>query len=101
MEIVGAFACSHAGLMISRRSLAPPHQQRAVSGAFEAMGDAIRALAPDAIVLVGTDHVRVYPLSMVPQFTIGVNATARGIGDAGLPAQDVPIHQDFARAALK
>jgi hypothetical protein len=100
MEIVGAFACSHAGLMISRRHLAPPHQQNSVFASFAAMGEAIRALAPDALVLVGTDHTRIYPLSLVPQFTLGVSGVANGIGDAELPAQDFPIHQACARAVL-
>ncbi len=101
MEIVGAFACSHSGLMISRRALAPAAQQAAVAAAFTAMGEAIRALEPDALILIGTDHARIYPLSLVPQFTIGVNAVAQAIGDAELPAGDYPVHQKCAQAVLK
>lgn len=100
MEIVGAFACSHAGLMISRSALAPPEQKNAVFAAFAAMGEAVRALEPDAIVVVATDHLRIYPLSLVPQFTIGVSRMARGIGDAELPAQDFATHQGVAQALL-
>jgi 2,3-dihydroxyphenylpropionate 1,2-dioxygenase len=65
------------------------------------MGRQIAALEPDAIVLVATDHVRVYPLSSVPQFNIGVSESARGIGDAGLPPCEVSIHQEFARSILE
>ncbi|MFM9969306.1 MAG: hypothetical protein ACKVQK_13020 [Burkholderiales bacterium] len=100
MDIVGAYACSHPGLMITRAHLAPPAHKAAVHDAFAAMGRQILALDPDAIVLIATDHVRVYPLSSVPQFNIGVSKSARGIGDAGLPPCEIPIHQDYARAVL-
>lgn len=101
MQIVGAFACSHAGLFISRGDKAPHNQRDAVYEAFAEMGREIRALAPDAIVLVATDHGRIYPFSNVPQFTIGVSESAAGIGDSELPELTVPIHQPFARALLE
>jgi 2,3-dihydroxyphenylpropionate 1,2-dioxygenase len=100
MEIVGAYACSHAGLLITRAHLAAPERKAAVYDAFAEMGRRIEAAKPDVIILVATDHVRVYPLSAVPQFTIGVSETARGIGDAGLPPREVPVHQELARSLL-
>ena len=100
MEIVGAYACSHAGLLISRGDRAPQGQRESVYAAFAEMGRRIREQAPDAVVLIATDHGRIYPLSIVPQFTIGVSETATGIGDSELPAVTVPIHQAFARAML-
>lgn len=102
MEIVGAYACSHAGLLITRSDNAPATQRDAVFAAFKEMGDAIRAVNADAVVLIGTDHGnKIYPLSCVPQFTIGVSKSAEGIGDAGLPACTVPIQQKFAQAVLE
>jgi len=100
MDIVGAYACSHAGLVVSRKEQASEAHQTAVFGAFKQMGTAIAALAPDAIVVVATDHGRIYPLTGVPQFTIGVSASAKGLGDAELPALEVPVHQAFAQAIL-
>ncbi|MGA2395523.1 MAG: hypothetical protein ABSH03_19450 [Candidatus Lustribacter sp.] len=100
MEIVGSYACSHSGLLITRGDVAPAEQRDAIYAAFSEMGSAIRALAPDAVVVVATDHGRIYPLTHVAQFTIGVSATAEGIGDAGLPACTVPVHQPFAQAIL-
>jgi len=100
MKIVGSYACSHAGLLITRGDAAPTAQREAVYAAFATMGRAIRDAAPDAIVLVATDHGRIYPLTHVAQFTIGVSATAEGIGDAGLPPCTVPLHQPFAQAIL-
>ena len=100
MDVVGAFACSHAALLITRADKAPEAQRRAVYGAFAEMGREIVASKPDGIVIVGTDHGRIYPLSSLPQYTIGVSALARGIGDAGLPQRDIRIHQAFARQIL-
>jgi hypothetical protein len=37
---------------------------------------------------------------MLPPFVIGVSPSAHGIGDAGIPECDVPVHQGFARAIL-
>jgi 2,3-dihydroxyphenylpropionate 1,2-dioxygenase len=101
MEIVGAFACSHAGLLVTRRDLAPTKMCEHVYAGFAKMGQAIAAAKPDAIVLVATDHLRVYPLSGIPQFTIGVSTSAQGIGDAGLAPQNIEIHQPLARAVLE
>ncbi|MDA0260683.1 MAG: hypothetical protein O3A21_00575 [Proteobacteria bacterium] len=100
MDIVGAFACSHSGLMISRVAQADPAARDEVYGAFRAMGQTIEALAPDALILVGTDHGRIYGFDGVPQFTIGVSENANGIGDAGLPTCTYPIHQGAARDIL-
>lgn len=100
MEIVGSYACSHAGLLITRGDDAPAQQRDAIYAAFAAMGREVRASRPDAVVLIATDHGRIYPLTHVAQFTIGVSPTAEGIGDAGLPACTVPVHQPFAQAIL-
>jgi len=100
MEIAGAYACSHAALLITRGDAAPPAQRDAIYGAFAEMGRAIRAAKADAVVVVATDHGRIYPLTHVAQFTIGVSETAEGIGDGGLPKCTVPIHQPFAQAIL-
>ena len=100
MDIVGAFACSHAGLIVTRAELAPAETKDRLFGAFRRMGDEIRALRPDAVVMIGTDHGRIFDLSHVPQFTIGVSAVARSIGDADLPAEEVPVHDGFARSIL-
>ena len=100
MEIVGAFACSHAGLIVTRRDLAPEAQRREIYSGFARMGEEIDALAPDALVVIGTDHGRIFKFEHVPQYTIGVGPSARSLGDAGLAVEEIPIHQRFARAVL-
>jgi 2,3-dihydroxyphenylpropionate 1,2-dioxygenase len=100
MQLVGAFACSHAALFVSRRDLAPAEQCSRIYAAFARMGQLIRECRPDALVIVGTDHGRIHPLSGMPQYLIGVSEQAVGIGDAGLPEKTLPLHQRFARSML-
>jgi 2,3-dihydroxyphenylpropionate 1,2-dioxygenase len=100
MQLVGAFACSHAALFVSRRDLAPAEQCSRIYAAFARMGQLIRECRPDALVIVGTDHGRIHPLSGMPQYLIGVSEQAVGIGDAGLPAKTLPLQQSFARSIL-
>jgi aromatic ring-opening dioxygenase catalytic subunit (LigB family) len=100
MEIVGAYACSHAGLIVARRALAPADQRERVFAAYDAVRDEIARLRPDALVVVGTDHMQAFPLSHVATFAVGVGPVAKGLGDGGLPACTVPVHQALAQAIL-
>jgi 2,3-dihydroxyphenylpropionate 1,2-dioxygenase len=101
LEIVGAYACSHAGLIISHEAKADPGQRDRIYEGFDVLRREIEALGPDAIYILATDHGRIYPLTMLPPFVIGVSPSAHGIGDAGLPEMDVPLHQGFARSILQ
>ena len=100
MEIVGGFACSHAGLIVTRRTRAPADQGERVYAAYAAVRDEIGRLRPDALVVIATDHLQAFPLSNVVPFSIGVGPTAKGLGDGGLAPCTVPIHQALAQAIL-
>jgi hypothetical protein len=101
MEIVGAYGCSHAGLIVTHEAKAEPDQKDRIYDAFGTMRREIEALAPDAIFILATDHGRIYPLSALPAFVLGVSQSAKGIGDAGIPECEVPLHQAFARQILQ
>jgi len=101
MDILGGFACSHAGFLISDFDRADPKARDTVYEGFSRMRDEIQRAKPDALVVVATDHGRIYPLNHQPQFVLGVSARARGIGDAGLPTCEVPIHQKVAQQILE
>jgi 2,3-dihydroxyphenylpropionate 1,2-dioxygenase len=101
MELVGAFACSHAGFLITHYDQASPQSRDRVYQGFATMRERIVQARPDALIVVATDHGRVYPLSHQPQFVIGVGPTARGIGDAGIPPCEVAVHQPIAQALLE
>lgn len=100
MEIVGAYVCSHAGLIVSHAAKAEPAKKDAVYAGFDTIRREIESLRPDAIFILGTDHGRIYTYANLPAFVIGVGAVAHGIGDAGMPECDVPVHQPLAQAIL-
>jgi hypothetical protein len=101
MDIVGAFACSHAGFLISDYDRAEPALRERVYDGFARMRESIKRVNPDALVVIATDHGRIYPLNHQPQYVIGVGSPAHGIGDAGLAECEVPVHQQFARLILE
>ena len=100
MEIVGAFACSHAGLIVARRDRAPAAQRERIFGAYQAVREEIARLRPDALLVVATDHLQAFPLATVPAFAVGVGPVATGLGDGGLPPCTVPVHQGLAQTIL-
>jgi 2,3-dihydroxyphenylpropionate 1,2-dioxygenase len=101
MELVGAFACSHAGFLITHYDQASPEKRDRVYQGFATVRERVARAKPDALIVVATDHGRVYPLNHQPQFVIGVGPTARGIGDAGIPACELAVHQPIAQALLE
>jgi hypothetical protein len=101
VDIVAAFACSHAGFLVSHYAKASPEQRDAVYAGFARVRDTLAETRPDALLILATDHGRIYPASHQPQYVIGVSPKAEGIGDALLPPCEVPIHQAFAQAVLE
>jgi 2,3-dihydroxyphenylpropionate 1,2-dioxygenase len=101
VTVVGAYCCSHGALMMTREGQAPAGQRDSIYGAFDTMGDQIRAAEPDAVVLFGTDHGRIYSWDLVPALVLGVGDEAQGIGDAGTPTVTWPVHGPIARKLLE
>lgn len=100
MDIVGAFACSHAGLIVSHKDKGDRGKVERVYAGFDTIRREVAALRPDAIVIIGVDHGKIYTYANLPAFVIGVGPVARGIGDAGMAPCEVPVHQAAAQAAL-
>ena len=101
VEFVGAYAMSHAGLIVTRRDDGPQDAVARIYDAFGTVRDEIADLAPDAVLIIATDHQKAFPLEGVPQFSIGVGPTAKGLGDAGVPACEVPVQQALAADLLE
>jgi len=68
--------------------------------AFRAGLDQARTLlaasAPDAVVVIGSNHFRGLFLDLMPAVTVGV-AECTGAGEAGTPAGRLPVDTDLAR----
>jgi hypothetical protein len=101
VELVGAFCCSHAGLIVTRYDRASQADRDPIYAAYDEVRAEIERLAPSAIVIVATDHGRVFPLEFVPAVAIGVGSKARSAGDSEVPVRDVPLHHDAAANILR
>ncbi|MPZ25137.1 MAG: hypothetical protein GEV12_01460 [Micromonosporaceae bacterium] len=100
MTVVGAYCGSHGAIMMTREADAPRRQRDSIYSAFARVGAEIAALEPDAVLIIGTDHGRIYTWDLVPSFVLGVGDQAQGIGEAGTPEVTWPMHGDVARAVL-
>lgn len=101
MKLVGAFCCSHAGLIVTRYARASEADRNPIYAAYERVRAEIARLAPDALIIVATDHGRIYPLELTPTVAIGVGASARSAGNSDVPVRDVPLHPDAAANILR
>lgn len=91
--IVGAFAMSH-------QLGAPDGIEDQVERVFEGMkevGRRIRALDPDLIVIVTSDHLNNFSLATPAPFAVGTAAEFTPYGDMGLPRDPVAGSPEFAK----
>jgi 2,3-dihydroxyphenylpropionate 1,2-dioxygenase len=74
-EIVAAAAVVHAPQLLSR----PPHEDLAKldrsTAALRQFGDVLAQTRPDAVILIGLDHLETFWLEAVPAFTIVLSPT--------------------------
>ncbi|HUG38180.1 MAG TPA: hypothetical protein VML54_14575 [Candidatus Limnocylindrales bacterium] len=97
--LLGAFACAHTPQLLAR----PDTEDRAlvlrVHAAFARVKERLRALRPDAIVIVAGDHVEAFFLDRVP--ALAVFAGTHAAGAFGPYEYRLPIHEPLARAILE
>ncbi len=97
--LVGAFACAHTPQLLIR----PPTEDRdlvlRVHGAFARVREKIASLRPDAIAIVGGDHVEAFFLDAVP--ALAVYAGRECAGSFGPYRYRFPIHEPLARAIVE
>jgi 2,3-dihydroxyphenylpropionate 1,2-dioxygenase len=98
-EIVAAAAAVHAPQLLSR----PPHEDPAkLDGSTDALrrfGAVLDQTKPDALLVVGIDHLETFWLEAVPAFTLllSPNAHARYMRRE----RHVPVHTDLATSLLR
>lgn len=97
-EIVSAAAAVHAPQLLSR----PPHEELdkldRSTDALRSLGAVLDETRPDAVLLIGLDHLETFWLEAVPTFTLVVSeqATARYMERE----RSVPVHTELATALL-
>jgi len=95
-QLVGAFAMSH---QLGAPDGVEDQAERVFAG-MKQIGARIRALAPDVIVVVTSDHLNNFSLGDPAPFAIGTAEQFTPLGDMGLPQDPIPGCADFAQALL-
>lgn len=96
-RIVGGFATSHV--------LFPPagveaQAERVMTGLLE-LRARIKTLAPDLVVLAGSDHLNNFSLAMQVTLAVGVSDAFTTLGDSGAPSVTFPGHRGFAEGLAR
>jgi 2,3-dihydroxyphenylpropionate 1,2-dioxygenase len=97
--LVGAFACPHTPQLLARPDTEDRELVLRVHAAFARVKGRLEALRPDAIVLVGGDHVEAFFLTAVPALAVYVGAECAG--SFGHYRYRFPIHEPLARAVVE
>jgi 2'-aminobiphenyl-2,3-diol 1,2-dioxygenase, large subunit len=95
-KVVGGFASSH--ILMSSKGV-EDRAQRVAEG-MGAIGERIRALKPDVIVVVTNDHLFNFGLDMQVPFSIGAADSYTPFGDLAVPQIERPGHRAFAEEFL-
>jgi hypothetical protein len=99
-QLVGAYAVSHTAMMVRLYDPQEP-QQAQVIHAFEMLRNELDLLAPDVLVVVGSEHMRSFFYDNCPQYCIAAGERSISWGDGGVPIHEVSLHQPFAQALLE
>jgi 2,3-dihydroxyphenylpropionate 1,2-dioxygenase len=98
-EIVAAAAAVHAPQLLSR----PPHEDPAkLDGSTDALrrfGTVLDDTRPDALLVIGIDHLETFWLEAVPAFTLVLSPQAHA--HYMQRERHVPVHTDLATTLLK
>ncbi len=76
-EIVGAYATVHAPQLFVRPPTEIPEQLDAGVAAMKQIGKDLDELKPDAVIIIGSDHLETFFLSSVPTFAVIAGETSK------------------------
>src|ERR1022692_4580392 len=76
-EIVAAMATVHAPQLFTRPPSEDAAQLDADIAAMRELGKTIEEAAPDAVIVIGSDHLETFFLSSVPTFAIVAGETSK------------------------
>ncbi|MEO0410729.1 MAG: AmmeMemoRadiSam system protein B [Pseudomonadota bacterium] len=96
-KVVGAFATSHI-LMGSPEG--DEAAQRIVKG-LDDIGARIRALEPDVVYLISSDHLFNINLKLQPPFTVGIADSYTPLGDMDIPRNPIKGHRAAGHSLCK
>jgi 2,3-dihydroxyphenylpropionate 1,2-dioxygenase len=76
-QIVGAYATVHAPQLFVRPPTEVPEQMDADVAAMKQIGKDLDELKPDAVIIIGSDHLETFFLSSVPTFAVIAGETSK------------------------
>jgi 2'-aminobiphenyl-2,3-diol 1,2-dioxygenase large subunit len=91
-QIVGAFATSH---VLGAPDGVEDQAERVFQGMRE-IGARLRALKPDVLVVLTSDHLNNFRVDLPAPFAVATDASLKPYGDMGLPTDPIPGAPDFA-----
>jgi aromatic ring-opening dioxygenase catalytic subunit (LigB family) len=97
-EIVAAMTTVHAPQLITRPADNPPEMLDASIAAMRRLGRALEESKPDALIVIGIDHVEAFSLRAIPTFAM--LTSERAAAEFGKRTYDVPVHQALALGLL-
>jgi 2,3-dihydroxyphenylpropionate 1,2-dioxygenase len=97
-QIVAAMATVHAPQLFTRPPSEDPAQLDADSAAMRELGKDLDATKPDAIIVIGSDHLETFFLSSVPTFAVMSGETSHA--HFANKTYELPIHQGLAEDLL-
>src|SRR5215467_14785786 len=99
MSLIGAFAVAHTPQLLARPDTEDRDLVLRVHAAFARVKQRLEALRPDAIVMVGGDHIEGFFLNAVPALAVYVGPQCSGT--FGHYRYTFPIHEPLARHVVE
>jgi len=97
-QIVAAMVSCHAPALFLRQPGEDPAQLDATIAAMRRLGQVLDETKPDALIVVGLDHLEAFSLDVSPAFAVVVGPEVSG--SFGHKQYRVGVHQRLARAIL-
>ena len=97
-QIVAAMVSCHAPALFLRQPGEDPAQLDATIAAMRRLGRVLDETKPDALIVVGLDHLEAFSLDVSPAFAVVVGPEVSG--SFGRKQYRVAVHQKLARAIL-
>ena len=98
-QIVAAMVSCHAPALFLRQPGEDPAQLDATIAAMRRLGRVLDETKPDALIVVGLDHLEAFSLDVSPAFAVVVGPEV--VGSFGSKQYRVKVHQPLARAILE
>jgi 2,3-dihydroxyphenylpropionate 1,2-dioxygenase len=97
-QIAAAMVSCHAPALFLRQPGEDPAQLDATIAAMRRLGRVLDDTKPDALIVVGLDHLEAFSLDVSPAFAVVVGPEV--VGSFGSKQYRVRVHQELARAIL-